>query len=357
MVTGSYPPMKCGVGDYTHQLVKALAQDGSTQIHVLTSSANTIERESGVDVQNIMSWRGREIFKYIKFLFKIKPDLVHIQYPTQGYGGGLLPLVLSLVAYVMGFKVIQTWHEFYDREYFMALFPRMITPGGLIFVRQNYLEKLDKAYRWALFNKQKKFIRNASSIPVSKLNESERASRRAQLLKGKERLIFYFGFLSPVKGVEDLFEIADPKTDLLVIAGDINSNDEYHAKILQLANSEKWKYSCSLVGYLSEVEIADFLRMSDAVVLPFVNGVGSWNSTLHAAHRNGAFVVTTSDNLRGYDKTVNTFFAEIKSIEELRKGLQYCGGLFNDLSQQDDWREIADEHLRFYKKILGLNQI
>ena len=37
LVTGSFPPMKCGVGDYTACLAEALARKPNIEVAVLTS--------------------------------------------------------------------------------------------------------------------------------------------------------------------------------------------------------------------------------------------------------------------------------------------------------------------------------
>ena len=88
LVTGSFPPMKCGVGDYSCNLAKSLAACAEIQIGVLTSvfDSNESERE-GLEVFPIMkSWSLAETLKVIKVIRSWLPDIVHIQYPTQGCG-------------------------------------------------------------------------------------------------------------------------------------------------------------------------------------------------------------------------------------------------------------------------------
>ena len=86
-MTGSFPPMKCGVGDYSYNLAKSLAACAEIQIGVLTSVFDSNESGwEGLEVFPIMkSWGLAETLRVIKIIRYWLPDILHIQYPTQGY--------------------------------------------------------------------------------------------------------------------------------------------------------------------------------------------------------------------------------------------------------------------------------
>src|SRR5690606_8148761 len=118
LVTGSFPPMRCGVGDYSYNLAETLADDPKIHVGVLTSiTGGEMDKTDGIEIFPVTeSWSLSEALKIIKIIWHWSPDIVHVQYPTQGYGKGLLPWVLPIISFLMGKKVVQTWHEGYSRR-------------------------------------------------------------------------------------------------------------------------------------------------------------------------------------------------------------------------------------------------
>lgn len=358
IVTGSFPPMRCGVGDYSHALANSLAARGS-EVCVLTSlSGAGTEEINGPEIFPIMSqWGLTEAIKVIKLIRHWSPDIVHIQYPTLGYGEGLLPWLIPMLAFAMQGKVVQTWHEGYPRRSAFWLALKSTVPSRLVFVRPSYVERhLHSMLKWAICGKKPVYIPNASSIPRVSLSAAEASDIRKRYLQGQKRLIAFFGFVYPAKGVELLFEIADPATDQIVIAGEITEENNYAQDIMRHASVGVWKGRVIITGFLPPNHIASLLAVADAVILPFRGGGGgSWNTTIHAAVANGAFVLTTSTASNGYSKHDNTYYAKVDDIKEMREALgAYAGirraGHAND--GQDEWRKIADEHHSLYESLL-----
>lgn len=52
-IVGSFPPMKCGVGDYTFNLANELS-NFSNDVHVITSNNVIIENENKLKIDNII---------------------------------------------------------------------------------------------------------------------------------------------------------------------------------------------------------------------------------------------------------------------------------------------------------------
>ena len=197
---------------------------------------------------------------------------------------------------------MQTWHERYSRRYVPKLLLKAVVPCGLVVVRPQYKEKLLPVLRWALRNKRFVFIRNASVFPKIALGEQEKDILRRQYLRTQKRLILFLGFVYPHKGVELLFEIADPALDQIVIAGKIMDEDgDYHKEIMRRALAGPWLGKVTITGFLPTADVAALLAVTDAVVLPFRDGGGEWNTSIHAAVLQGAFVITTSVMEKGYD--------------------------------------------------------
>jgi len=358
LITGSYPPMKCGVGDYSYYLAKALAVDPETHVGVLTSvSGGEMGKTDGIEYFPVIKrWRLVEALKIIKIIRHWSPDIVHIQYPTQDYRNGLLPWLLPMISFLIRKKVVQTWHEGYGKRIAPKLFLKSIIPSRLVFVRPQYKENLDPLLCWALWIKKTEFIPNASCIPRVDLDVQERDELRRRYLKNQKRLVVFFGFVYPHKGVELLFEITDPASDQIVIAGEIIEKGGYLNEIMRRASTELWREKVTFTGFLPAVDMAALLAVADAVILPFRTGGGEWNTSIHGAVLNGAFVITTSLTQSGYDKKRNVYFAKVDGIQEMRSALATYGGIrrgYDADIDRDEWRHIAKKHRSLYESLLS----
>jgi len=358
LVAGSFPPMRCGVGDYSYGLAKALAVDQALHIAVLTSvSGGGAAKTDGIEVYPLMKhWSIAETPQVVTCIRQWSPDIVHIQYPTQGYGNGFLPWILPIIAFMMRKKVVQTWHEGYGKRSAPKLFLKAIIPGGLVLVRPQYKDGLPISLRWALWNKQIAFIRNASPMPKADMDERARNDLRTQYLKGQKRLIVFFGFVYPNKGAELLFEIADPTSDHIVIAGEFVEGSDYHRNIMRLASAQPWEGKATITGFLLSGDIAALLAIADAVILPYRVGGGDWNTSIHAAVLQGSFVITTSLTRHGYDEKHNVFYARVDDEQEMISALATYAGRkreYHSDIDRDEWKIIANRHRLFYETLLS----
>lgn len=349
--------MRCGVGDYTYSLAKALADAPATRVGVLTSvPAGTTSQEGDLEVFPVMErWSLPEARTAMRIIGQWSPDVVHVQYPTQGYRGGRLPRWLPLIAFLKKAKVVQTWHESYHSRQFFKLFLQSVVPGGLVVVRSNYKELLPAPLHWAFWNKQYAFIRNGSPFPRRDLTSDEAKAVRERYLRGRKRLIVFFGFVNPNKRVELLFDIANPVSDQIVIAGEVRETRKYHRQIVARASAEPWAGKVTITGFVPPGEAAALLAVADAVILPFEAGGGDWNSSVHAAVIQTAFVITTSLTSRGYDEKRNTFFARVDDAQAMKAALDaYAGrkrGYDPDIDR-DEWKDIAEQHRSFYDTLM-----
>jgi glycosyltransferase involved in cell wall biosynthesis len=359
LVTGSYPPMKCGIGDYTSKLARALSVS-RVRVGVLTSVFDgKLEETEGIKIFPVIKkWQFRESLKAIKIIRSWSADIVHIQHPTQGYGSGLLPWILPIISFLMRKKVVQTWHEAYGRRKAPKLFLKSMVPASLVFVRPQYKDCLHPMLSWALWNKKIEFIPSASCIPRAQINAQETGALRKRYLNKQKRLIVFFGFVYPHKGAELLFDIADPDLDQIVIAGVIDPKEkDYLNKITQRASTAPWAGKVTITDFLPAQEIAALLAVADAVILPFRDGGGEWNTSIHGAVLNGAFVVTTSLTQKGYDNKRNVYFTKIDDIAQMQSALAAYAGTrrqYDPEIDKDEWLQIAERHRLLYEGILSL---
>jgi glycosyltransferase involved in cell wall biosynthesis len=355
LVAGSFPPMRCGVGDYSYGLAKALSAMPGVKVGVLTS-AYQFERGGNIEVFPVVNkWSLFEIHKIIRVILRWSPDIVHIQFPTQGYGNGWLPWVMPAVSVLMKKKVVQTWHEGFSRRSAPGLFLISIFRSALIVVRSHYEDLLHPMLRWALWWGKPYFIPNASTIPEIELGNQQKDALRKRYLNNRKRLIVFFGFVSPQKGIELIFDIANPVSDQIVIAGEISTHPGYYREIVTRASAEPWAGRVTISGFLPPDEVAALLTVADAVILPFRLGGGEWNTSLHAAVSQRVFVLTTSLTQNGYDEKQNVYYAKVDDVQEMKMALGiYAGNRRTSTAgdHKNGWPHISQEHRNLYEAIL-----
>ncbi len=350
--------MKCGVGDYTLCLAEALSKE-AVDVAVLTDNeACAHEPKAKYEVFPVIHrWKLPEFFKIVKIVRQWKPDIIHIQFPTQGYRGSFFPLILPPLLFLLRVKIVQTWHEYYSKDHVdWVLIPKFITPGGLVAVRPNYREQMPPLYRFLSRHKIFRFIPNASAIPAVRINDTERREVHARFTSQNKAVLVYFGFIYPEKGVETLFDVADPNKHHIVFIGPTDDGDPYFKTILEKINQSSWHGNVTFTGFLPEIETARMLAAADAVVLPFRRGGGMWNSSLHAAALQGTFILTTSQENRGYVEAENIYYARPGDVGEMKHALNlYVGRKNSDFSsvQYVTWESIAKAHLDLYHSILA----
>jgi glycosyltransferase involved in cell wall biosynthesis len=359
-VAGTVPPAACGVGDYTFKLAEALASIDGVETAILTGADGSASRETiRVTIfPHLNSWKLRETGRLIRFLRSWKPDIVHVQYPTQGYGRELLPYFVPLIAKTLGVPSVQTWHEGFARRQIFKLFFQLCADSAKVVVRGNFLELVHPWPRWVLQRCHLSFIPNASAIPRAAISRNALLHERQQFLQGQSRLTVFFGFLHPAKCVELLFDVADPHVDHLVIAGPSESDGAYLETLRQLASSAAWRGKVTFTGFLSPERAAILLAAADAVILPFRQGGGHWNTSIHSATLNGAFVITTSIDRVGYDEKYHVFYARPGDLSQMSRALALYGKRRDDFSPGNDdvqqqWKLIAEEHCRIYRNLLA----
>jgi len=354
--------MRCGIGDYTMRLGESLASRANVEVAILTSTAAATGRPvPGVELFPLMErWTLAERGKVRRLIRSWRPQIVHVQFPTQGYGPGDLPHLIPLIAHRLDARVVRTLHEvatwdrLTSRRQLLGFLLQLLAPGPFVTVRPNYrqllhplLARLSRKHRWI-------FIPSASTIPPAALSPRERRDLRATYLQGRERLVTYFGFLNASKGAELLFDIADPKRDQVVFAGAFGPDEDYRRQIEQRAAAQDWAGKVTFPGFIGEREAAGLLAVSDAVVLPFREGGGSWNTSILAALAQGTPVVTTSGSAGDEHLDGPIFFAPPGDLHALRQGLDRVACPPDRRppgAASWGWTQVADRHHQLYEEM------
>jgi glycosyltransferase involved in cell wall biosynthesis len=292
-------------------------------------------------------WKLNRLFKYLAEIKKICPDIVHLQYPTEGYGYSFLPLIL--VSLLPNYKVI-TLHEFSSRTFKARLFTVML----LFFINEIIVsnnEEFDFINKNLFLKGKKKSIINiGSNILPSKDRNRELGLRYYDII--------YFGHIRPFKGIEKfLLEYSMLKSKFPwirgAIIGQVLPNYENYFRSLKLEQT-----GLELVLNVSSVKTADFLANSKIAYLPFVDGVSSKRGSLLAVAVNGCQVITTFSkseivnkkfepyvHLVHCNEDISQVFMDVLKVKENKRVL-LLGNFF-------DWNEIALKHIELYLGVCG----
>jgi glycosyltransferase involved in cell wall biosynthesis len=332
MVTGSSPPEPCGVGDYTERLAKSLTERGA-EVHVV----------------NIGTKKFSSLPSLIHEIRDLKPNVVHIQYPTAGYGRSLLPFVFSLG--VLRIPVFATLHEFSIYNVTRKLLFQTFALGCRARVFSNSAERLVFTNFFKLTRGQDAIIRIGSNIP------------RGHHGAGRSSDVVYFGLLMPDKGVEEFIEFADvvrSRHSQLSVKM-VCAIPEQFASFAQDTIKRAKYLDIDLQLGLSPSDVADHLASSKIAYLPFPDGASEKRGSLVAAMLNEAVVMThhtasTPECIRNATVGVRSIenaseqllrlLSDEGELSRLRTAARECAKLF-------DWSMIADEHLKLYRSTLG----
>ncbi|MDF1514954.1 MAG: glycosyltransferase family 4 protein, partial [Anaerolineae bacterium] len=220
ILTGEYPPMEGGVGDYTRELSKALVASGH-HIDVLTSHLQNpdIQTDRFPIQRTIRHWSAISAFPTIrKWLTSTNPDIVNIQYQAAAYqmkgGINLLPTWLSNIQHR---PVTVTFHDLLPPY----LFPKA---GSLRKRAVYYLAKSADGVIVTNEEDEQELLQNLGNacpplqiIPIGSNISNQPPStftvdqwRDSHGLTPQDILIGFFGFMNRSKGVDILIDaVAD----------------------------------------------------------------------------------------------------------------------------------------------------
>jgi glycosyltransferase involved in cell wall biosynthesis len=330
LLCGPCPPGACGVGDYTYLLARALNQKG-VDAHVISTG----------------NWNLPGVIKRYERSGRAKFDVVHIQYPTVGFGGSLNAQGLALLQ-----RCVITLHETSRAHIFrkLALLPFSIRPKRLVFPSE-YERQF--AVKWAPW-----ISRVSCVIPVpSNISEVDGKSNRSL------DEILYFGLIMPKKGLESVIALAElvKASGLSFRIRIMGSCPLKHAAYFEALKSKTSTLPIIWDNEHSEQQVAKRLASSSIAYLPYPDGVSERRATFKAALLNGVTVITT----RGQHtpSSLEGLVSFCASPEEALVAAQFLIGnaerrakladKASHYARQFTWDSIAETHLALYKDILG----
>jgi glycosyltransferase involved in cell wall biosynthesis len=262
LVSGSYPPDPCGVGDYTHRLSQALQSEG-------------------MDVQCLghKQWHSHNIRSILHAVDNAGADIIHIQYPTVGYGRALGPQLLGIRR-----PCVVTIHEVSQAHLLrkLSLYAFLGFAKALIFTSKFEQQVAAGFAPWILHKST--IIPIGSNIPVC-----------GSVAGTSPNTIGYFGLIRPNKGLEQVIELArlavKNRIDfkVLVVGLEKNGQQDYYKRLRQQSFGLPVEWRVGLQGEDLDAALAE----PKLAYLPFPDGASERRSSLLTFLTRGTPVITT----------------------------------------------------------------
>lgn len=403
-VTGEYPPMQGGVGDYTALLSRALRAQGA-ETTILTSfraaSKQQTNHEDARWVLPLMRGWGAGCWRSIlEAADERDVDVIHIQYQTAAYGMNpaisLLPLV-SRLARRRRPRLVVTFHDLKPPYLFPKAGPLRRLPAVMLAVGADGVIVTNEEDAASLLSNpvvkrsfapesgghRLRLIPIGSNIPRVLTRPEDVLDWRAEL--GLERpavLLSFFGFLNENKGIDLLLEALamlgrrGRRIYLLMIGGTAGDSDPtnrvYSHRIRSLTDSPSLRERVFWTGFTRPEEVSQNLSRSDICVLPFREGGSYRHGTLVAALAHGLPIITTGAShaevaglprgLPGLAHLSNCYLVPPGDSSKLAQAIEEMVADSNlrervsqgarDLAPHFQWDRIACSALAMYEELL-----
>jgi len=332
LISGSYQHEFCGIVDYTKKLEKALL-DAEIKVTVLANIDWSIKNYKNIVIQ----------------IKEANADIIHIQYPSIGYGFSIVPQLLSL-----RFKTIVTIHEVIFARYIrkVSLMPFSLR-AKLIFTNAYEQARYNKLFRWA--SRASEVIPIGSNIDVIKQIPMERRNTDT---------IVCFGQIRPQKGIEKVINLAQliKKANIpyriKIVGQKLEKFNAYYETIIEQVEDLPIELSINL----PEKEVATILADNFIAYFPFPDGASERRGSLFSALINN--MLCFSINGRYTSADLKKCFIDVRTPKSF---LHYLVNkskfdLLNSAIDQQkvtaeylkklSWSNIAKKHIDLYNFII-----
>lgn len=373
MLSGTFPNMRCGVGDYTYRLCADLKKLG-IEPDIITSKDPRVIKDSGLSVIGaIEKWDFLALRVLLELIKAKDPNLLHLQYPTQAYKDKLMINIFP-VAFKRrnpGIPLVVTLHDVKTAHSLnkLRLFTFFFCAEKIILTAEEERQYL--LARLPFLNRKLEVINVASSIEVSLPSQDERSHIRNRLgLKEGEILICHFGYLLKKKRIETVLYALRQllgeglKVKVVFISEFEPQRNRYHAYLKKTADNLNLNEAIVWAGYCGEKEISGYLGVSDIAVEMYHDGVSLRRTSFITAVSYGLPVVTTRlkglpDGLREHYNVLTAAVGDAKGLAAAIKELIGSAPLRQDMGRNAkvfaarfSWQAIALKHAKIYAELL-----
>jgi len=335
LIVGDNHTPFCGVKNYAYSLAEALAEREVTA-HVVTAS----------------DWSAKAAFGFARQLRKENYDIAHLQYPSIGYRGSLVPHFLGLMK-VADVSVV-TVHEY-------SALPRLQRMSTHLFRGTARRVIFCSQYERSLYDRQMGNLGAPQTvIPIG-------SNVHAATTDGsRNTTVVYFGQIRPRKGIEQFIELARTSLESqrqfsFHIVGSAPAAHQQYLRDLQQSSAGGIRWSIDLAFD----DVSEIMAHAFAAYLPFPDGVSERRGSMLAALTNGLPVLSTigeatpPEMLPLFLPTNNSDEAlclldELVADPERHAGLCAASRIY--AAARYTWSAIAARHVLAYQEVLRVPQ-
>jgi glycosyltransferase involved in cell wall biosynthesis len=268
IITGTYPPEKCGVGDFTFNMLQ-------------TAEARDWE------LFYFKNWKLSTLIDKISKTNKSKSKIINMQYPSMGYGYSIVPHLLCFYFSVFSTKKFTiTFHEF-------SRLGKKSKAASLVFLIFSWKVIFTNEYERQTAIKQFDFIKNKSY--VIKIYSNINPAKLLPEINERKYDIGYFGFISPLKGLEDFIFVSkkillkNPDYQIFIMGQTQPEYEIYYTNIIEEAKKN------NITLFLNQPENFVSLTLSNTKLcyLPYPDGISERRGSFLAVVLNLCLIHTT----------------------------------------------------------------
>ncbi len=402
MLAGSYQPARCGVAHYTARLREELKRSGvRVDLYTDRASAAQININGQADgVKGVTDgWTYRSLLPLARAIHRDAPDLLHIQHAGGTYGFERAVFSLPPLLRRLGYRgrIVTTAHEYGWWEWSLPVLNEGAhalarwgqrrgwwdEEDGFLLAGSDHIITTNAEAEGALLARLPGFAQRITRVPIGiniAVEEGERDTARASLRSrfgwsGGTRVVAFFGFLHPVKGLETLLGAfqsvlkAQPDARLLLIGGAESlalrgeEAANYWVSLERLTETLGLSGKVAMTGYVADEVASSYLRGADLGVLPFNQGVTLKSGSLLTLLAHGLPVVGTRP------RAVEPALERLLTLTPPKDERALAGALLQHLvgsdsgsytaeagrafAQRFTWEAVTRSHLAIYKQLCG----
>ena len=372
----TYPPEKCGIGTFTHNLRSVIEQvtkgDEAYSTSVVAISSNPSEYDYSEEVKFTMDKNNIKGYEEAADYINRNADVCFIQHEYGIFGGDNGVFILALLG-KLNIPMVVTFHTVLNKpsKHQKSLIFTISKRASRVFVMSDlavdFLEHIYKVDK-------EKISKIEHGVPIFNLPSRDKLR---ELIKFEEkRILLTFGLLSRNKGLEVVINALPdvvkkyPNVQYVILGKThpnvVKESGEEYRKYLRLL-TKKLGVEKNVVfddRYVTDRELIEILSACDVYITPYLNEEQITSGTLSYAIGVGALVVSTpywhAKELLSEQRGVIIPFNDSKSLsEELIKLFDFpelAESLRNaafTYGMQLGWPKIAYKYLSCLDKLEG----
>ncbi len=362
MISPTFPPDRCGVGDYSANLCRELIRQGhSVAVWTLQESPAAIP---GLSVfRSPRPWNHLTLRKLTQEARIWKPDAFLIQYtpylfaPSSRGVHPLLPFWIGLLRKSFGLPTILITHELH--------YPLHLTPAGVLLGIPHFLQFLAltqvvdhitftyelhcQRYRRFFFWRKKDFSWTPVGTNIRKFTQSTHAPLLPEI-PPSQRVLLHFGGAHPTNlfnhafaALERIQKELGKNSALLFFIG---ITEDRLKPELERSPYAHLKNSVQALGYLSEEDVSNWIQKADLLLAPLLDGVSTRRTSVMAAFEHAKPVATT----RAWSSNPSVPWDDFCLITPAQDSIAYAEGCLQLLLDPERAKTLGQNGNTYYRK-------